>query len=296
MDYLSYLENEAIYVLREARAQFKNPVILFSGGKDSLCLLYLARKAFPESPFPFHVLHIDTGHNFPETLTFRDEVMKNLGANLTVKFVEETIRQGRVKDDTGPYPSRNRQQAQTLLDAIADMNIDAAIGGARRDEERARAKERIFSRRSEGRWSPEAQDPELWDLLNGDLRHNEHMRVFPLSNWTEKDVWLFLKRENIPFPSLYLSHKRKCVRRPDGTWLAHSEYLRPGKDDLIEEKEIRFRTVGDMTCTSPVFTPANSIDEIVKDIETSDLSERGTRADDKTSGHAMEERKREGYF
>lgn len=297
MDALSLLEAEAIHVLREVAAQFKNPVLLFSGGKDSLCLLHLSLKAFRPDPFPYAVMHIDTGHNFPETLSFRDKIMAQIGEKLIVESVEETIKAGRAEEETGPYPSRNRQQARTLMDALKKHQFDGVIGGARRDEEKARAKERFFSHRNaQGAWDPRNQRPELWDLYNGHLRPGEQMRIFPLNNWTEKDVWKYLHRENIEVPSLYFSHTRKCVKRADGSWLPMSKFITPPSTDLIEEHVIRFRTVGDMTCTSPVFSTASTLDEIIHEITHSHVSERGSRADDQRSDNAMEERKREGYF
>lgn len=294
---LDYLENEAIYVLREARALFKNPFILFSGGKDSLCILHLAQKAFYPDPFAFPVLHIDTGHNFPEALIFRDKMISRLGADLYIRKVEDSIASGRADDEKGPYPSRNRQQAVTLLDAIKELKIDCAIGGARRDEEKARSKERFFSlRKTGGGWDPSDQRAELWDLYNHHLKEGENMRVFPLNNWTEKDVWRYIKREGLEVPSIYFSHRRLCVFRSSGACLPMSPYINPQIEDRIEEKVVRFRTVGDMTCTSPVFSDATNVDMILQEIANSRFSERGSRADDKFSDSAMEDRKKEGYF
>jgi sulfate adenylyltransferase subunit 2 len=279
------------------KALFKNPFILFSGGKDSLCVMHLARKAFHPDKFPFSVLHIDTGHNFEETLLFRDKVVASLGSHLIVKKVEDTIRAGRAADETGPYPSRNRQQAVTLLDAIQDLKIDCAIGGARRDEEKARAKERFFSvRKPSGAWDPSSQRAELWNLYNHHLKEGEQMRVFPLNNWTEIDVWNYILREKLEVPSIYFAHKRECVSRKNGSYLPMSDYIKPEPGDKIEERLVRFRTVGDMTCTSPVFSDATSVEMILSEIRSSRLSERGSRADDKFSASAMEDRKREGYF
>lgn len=296
-DSLTELEAESIFVLREVLAQFKNPVLLFSGGKDSLTLLHLTKKAFAPDPFPFPVLHIDTGHNFSETLTFRDEVVNQLGITLIVRKVEDTIRAGKAQDETGPYPSRNRQQSVTLMDAMKEYGFDAAIGGARRDEEKARAKERFFSHRdATGAWNPRDQRAELWDLYNGHLVPGEQMRIFPLNNWTEKDIWRYLKHENITVPSLYFSHSRTCVKRDDGSWLPLSTHISPGPKDLLEDRVVRFRTVGDMTCTAPVFSEAKTIDEVIQEIASSPISERGSRADDKRSENAMEDRKKEGYF
>lgn len=294
---LDYIENEAVYVLREVKALYKNPYILFSGGKDSLCILHLARKAFHPDPFPFSVLHIDTGHNFEETIVFRDKVIASLGAKLQIRTVVDTIRAGRAVDEVGPYPSRNRLQAITLLDAIQELKIDCAIGGARRDEEKARAKERFFSiRKPHGGWDPSNQRAELWNLYNHHLKESEQMRVFPLNNWTERDVWNYIQREKLEVPSLYFSHKRTCVFRSNGSCLPLSPYIRPQANDRVEEKTVRFRTVGDMTCTSPIFSDAISVEMILDEISTSRLSERGSRADDKFSASAMEDRKREGYF
>jgi sulfate adenylyltransferase subunit 2 len=297
MDALSLLESEAIEVLREVAAQFKNPVLLFSGGKDSLCLLHLSLKAFRPDKFPYAILHIDTGHNFPETLTFRDQYIQSIQEKLIVRYVEDSIKNGKAQDETGPYPSRNFLQTITLLDALKEFSFDAAIGGARRDEEKARSKERFFSIRNKmGAWDPKQQRPELWNYYNGHLGEGEQMRVFPLSNWTEKDVWRYIQREKMQVPNLYFSHLRKCVQKSDGTWLALSSFITPQKNDNVIECDVRFRTVGDMTCTSPVFTKASTVEEILQDIATSKISERGSRADDKRSENAMEERKRMGYF
>jgi len=297
MDALSILESEAIEVLREVAAQFKNPVLLFSGGKDSLCLLHLSLKAFRPDKFPYAILHIDTGHNFPETLSFRDQYIQSIQEKLIVRFVEDSIKNGRAQEETGPYPSRNFLQTITLLDALKEFSFDAAIGGARRDEEKARSKERFFSiRNKKGAWDPKQQRPELWNYYNGHLGEGEQMRVFPLSNWTEKDMWRYIHREKMQVPNLYFTHLRNCVQKSDGTWLALSPYITPQENDKIMECEVRFRTVGDMTCTSPVFTQAHTVEEILLDIATSKISERGSRADDKRSENAMEERKRMGYF
>lgn len=294
---LDQLEAESIYVLRECAARLSRPVILFSGGKDSLVLLRLSEKAFRPGPFPYPILHIDTGHNFDETLLFRDQVVSRLGEKLIVRKVEDTIKKGRAKDETGAYPSRNRIQSVTLLDALQEFGFNAAIGGARRDEEKARAKERFFSHRdSKGVWNPSAQRPELWNLYNSEIFPGEQIRVFPLNNWTELDVWNYIRKEKMEVPSLYFSHQRKCVQRKDGSWLALSPYISPPDGDLTQECQVRFRTVGDMTCTSPVFSNASNLDEVICEIETSETSERGSRADDQRSESAMEERKREGYF
>jgi sulfate adenylyltransferase subunit 2 len=297
LDHLDRLEAEAIYTLRECASQFERSVLLFSGGKDSLCLLRLSEKAFRPGAFPYPVLHIDTGHNFAETLEFRDRTMARLGEKLIVRTVEDSIRAGKAQDEKGPYPSRNRQQSVTLLDTLEEFKFQAAIGGARRDEEKARAKERFFSFRDEfGAWDPKNQRPELWNLFNGKIREGQGMRVFPLSNWTELDVWQYLERESMEVPSLYFTHRRKCVRRRDGTWLPLSPFISPPPEDVIEEHAVRFRTVGDMTCTSPVFTEAATIPEIIREIRLSRTTERGSRADDRRGDTAMEDRKKEGYF
>lgn len=297
MDALSILEAEAIEVLREVAAQFKKPVLLFSGGKDSLCLLHLSLKAFRPDSFPYSILHIDTGHNFPETITFRDLYIQKIQEKLIIRYVADSIAAGIVSEETGPYPSRNSQQTATLLSALKEFSFDAAIGGARRDEEKARSKERFFSIRNiHGGWEPRQQRPELWNYYNGHLAPGEQMRVFPLSNWTEKDVWRYISREKIEVPNLYFSHQRKCVKKSDGTWLPLSPFIQPPSTDTIIETLVRFRTVGDMTCTSPVFTTAHNIEDILSDIATSKTSERSSRADDKKSENAMEDRKRMGYF
>lgn len=297
MNYLDYLENEAIYVLREVASQFERPVILFSGGKDSLCLLHLSKKAFAPGGFKYPILHIDTGHNFEETLEFRDRTIQSLGEKLLVRKVEDSIKAGRAQDESGNYPSRNRQQAVTLLDAMAEFKFDAAIGGARRDEEKARAKERFFSfRDSFGGWDPKQQRPELWNIYNGRVHAGEQMRVFPLNNWTELDVWQYLKREKLEVPSLYFSHRRECVQREDGTWLPMSSFIQPKENEKVGEHTVRFRTVGDMTCTAPIFSNAKDISEVIEEIKNSKLSERGSRADDRRGDTAMEDRKKEGYF
>ena len=294
---LSYLENEAIYILRETARQFERPALLFSGGKDSLLLVHLALKAFRPGKIPFTLMHIDTGHNFEETLLFRDQLMQKIGEPLVVRSVEETIKKGLAQDEHGPFPSRNRQQAITLLEAIKEFRFDAAIGGARRDEEKARSKERFFSFRDEfGAWDPRNQRPELWRILNGKIHEGQNIRVFPLNNWTEVDVWNYLKINQIAVPSLYFAHKRVCVQRPDGSWLAHSKFIHPTPDCKTEEKMVRFRTVGDMTCTAPVFSNASTIDEFLIENDTLPTSERGSRMDDLRSDSAMEDRKKEGYF
>ncbi len=294
--HLQALEAEGIFVLREVAAEFERPVLLFSGGKDSIVISHLARKAFWPGLIPFPLMHIDTGHNFPETLEYRDRWVAKVGARLIVRSVEDSIRQGRVTEQKGPDASRNSLQSVTLLDGIREFQFDCAIGGARRDEEKARAKERFFSLRDPlGQWEPRNQRPELWSLYNGRKNPGEHFRVFPISNWTELDVWQYIQQEGVELPEIYFTHERECVER-NGTLLARSEYigLKPG--ERYETRRIRFRTIGDMTCTGAVVSEASSIGEIVSEIETSRVSERGGRADDRVSSAAMEDRKREGYF
>jgi sulfate adenylyltransferase subunit 2 len=296
LSHLERLEAEAIFILRETAAQFERPVILFSGGKDSITLAHLAWKAFRPAASPFAYLHIDTGHNFPEALAFRDEFAQRMGAKLIVRLVEDTIRQGRAVEEKGKFPSRNRQQATTLVDAIAELKLDACIGGGRRDEEKARAKERIFSVRDEfGGWEPRLQRPELWNVLNGRIHVGENVRVFPLSNWTELDVWQYIRAENIPLPSLYFTHRRACIMR-DGLLFPVSPFMRRDPDDDIRDTQIRFRTVGDMTCTAAFLSDVTDVDGIIDELRASDLTERGSRLDDQRSEAAMEDRKREGYF
>ena len=296
LDHLSALESESIYVIREVAAQLKRPIVLFSGGKDSIVLAHLSRKAFWPAPMPFPLVHIDTGHNFAETLEFRDRFVKRLGARLIVKTVQESIDSGRVKEEPGPNASRNALQSVTLLDAIKELRCEAAMGGARRDEEKARAKERFFSLRdAQGRWNPRAQRPELWSLFNGRKRPGEHFRVFPLSNWTELDIWQYIAREKLEVPSIYFSHRRLCFRR-DGMLLAHSPYLRPGPGEKVAPLRVRFRTVGDMTCTGALESRAANVAEIISEVAASRRTERGGRADDRRSDTAMEDRKRQGYF
>lgn len=296
LNHLRELEAEAIYVIREAASQFERPVMLFSGGKDSIVMTHLARKAFYPARIPFPLLHIDTGHNFPETLTFRDELVQKIGATLLVRHVQDSIDKGRAKEEKGPNASRNMLQTITLLDALEELKVDAAMGGARRDEEKARAKERFFSHRDEfGQWDPKNQRPELWMLLNGKKQVGEHFRVFPLSNWTEMDVWMYIALENIAIPNLYFSHRRKVVNR-DGMLLAHSDYITVRDTENIAEMTVRFRTIGDMTCTGAVLSPASTLDEIIDEVAASKTTERGTRADDKRSETAMEDRKKAGYF
>ena len=296
MSPLEELEAEAIYVLREVYGQFERPVILFSGGKDSIVLVELAKRAFNPGAIPFRLVHIDTGHNFPETLEFRDQFAKKHNAQVVVRKVQDSIDQGRVVEETGPNASRNALQTVTLLDAIHDLKIDAAIGGARRDEEKARAKERFFSHRdAHGQWDPKNQRPEVWRLFNGAKAPGEHFRVFPLSNWTELDIWRYIEAKGIEVPSLYFSHEREVVYR-SGMMLAKTDFLGEAPGERSEIRRIRFRTVGDATCTGAVESPASNIREIVEEVASLRVSERATRADDKRSDAAMEERKRQGYF
>ena len=294
--HLSELEAEAIFVLREVAAQFGNPVILFSGGKDSIVLVHLAVKAFYPALPPFSLLHIDTGHNFPETLVFRDELASRTGMHLYVRSVEESIRKGRVRDETGYNASRNVLQTVTLLDAIEELKIDVAIGGGRRDEEKARAKERFFSHRDAfGQWDPRNQRPELWNIFNGRKHPGEHFRVFPISNWTELDVWLYIMTEKIPIPSLYFTHRREVFYR-DGIWLADAPFMVKKETEKIEVRDVRCRTIGDITCTGLTLSRASTVEEIVMEIAAARITERGGRYDDRRSEAAMEDRKREGYF
>lgn len=296
LNHLEELEAEAIYVIREVAAQFENPAILFSGGKDSIVVSYLARKAFYPANIPFPLLHIDTGHNFQETLDYRDQLAKDFNARLIVGQVQEMIDKGMANDEKGVNASRNIAQIPTLLQAIETHKFDALIGGARRDEEKARAKERFFSHRDEfGQWDPKNQRPELWNIFNGRKHLGEHFRVFPISNWTELDVWQYIAKEKIQLPSLYFAHKRKVFNR-DGTWLSESPYTQTKENEIIEEKMIRFRTMGDITITGAYLSEASNLDEVIQEIAASLSTERGTRADDKRSETAMEDRKKEGYF
>jgi sulfate adenylyltransferase subunit 2 len=294
---LENIEAQSIHIIREVAAEFERPVLLFSGGKDSVVMLHLAQKAFWPGRIPFPVMHIDTGHNFPEVLEFRDECAGRLGVNLLVASVQESIDAGRVAEEAGPDPSRNRLQTRTLLDAITEHKFDAVFGGARRDEEKARAKERVFSFRDEfGQWDPKSQRPELWSLYNGRHRAGEHIRVFPLSDWTELDIWQYIATDDIPLPSIYYSHRRQVFRR-DGMLLAVGPYVTPREDEEVVEVSVRYRTVGDMTVTGAVESPAASAEDIVAEVAASRLTERGaTRADDRVSEASMEDRKREGYF
>ncbi len=290
------LEDEAIYIMREVAAQFEKPALLFSGGKDSIVLVHLARKAFFPAQVPFPMMHIDTGHNFEETIQFRDWLAEHTGIRLLVRYVQNSIDQGRVKEETGKYASRNVLQTVTLLDAIEELKLDACIGGARRDEEKARAKERIFSVRDDfGQWDAKKQRPELFDMLNGKINVGENVRVFPISNWTELDVWNYIKEEELAIPSIYFSHKRQIIER-DGLYWPSSAYLNTTEDEIPFEATVRFRTVGDMTCTAAVLSDASDIDTIIEEIKEATISERGARIDDKRSEAAMEKRKNVGYF
>ena len=296
LTHLKQLEHEAIFVMREVAAQFERPALLFSGGKDSIVMVHLALRAFYPASIPFPLLHIDTGHNFQETLDYRDWLVKDTGARLLVRYVQDSIDKGRCAEEKGVNPSRNGLQTVTLLDALEELRIDAALGGGRRDEEKARAKERFFSHRDEfGQWDPKNQRPELWNLFNGRIHPGEHFRVFPLSNWTEMDIWQYIAAEKIEIPSLYFSHKRQIVNRK-GILLADSAYntLLPG--EAYEERTVRFRTVGDASCTGAVESPAATLEEIIAEVAAARQTERGTRADDKRSETAMEDRKKAGYF
>jgi sulfate adenylyltransferase subunit 2 len=297
LSHLSALEAEGIHIIREAVAEGERPVLLFSGGKDSAVLLWLAMKAFHPARIPFPVMHVDTGHNFPEVIEFRDRTIAQLGAELVVASVQKAIDQGRVVDQTGPRASRNRLQTEPLLQAIDENRFDVVFGGGRRDEEKARAKERVFSFRDEfGQWDPKAQRPELWSLYNGRYRIGEHMRVFPISNWTEMDVWQYIDQEKIELPSIYFAHNRKVFAR-DGMLMAASPHMEMFDHEEVFESQVRFRTVGDMTCTGGFESPASTVTEIIAEVAASRITERGaSRADDLTAEAAMEDRKREGYF
>jgi sulfate adenylyltransferase subunit 2 len=296
INHLKELEAESIFVIREVAAQFENPVMLFSGGKDSIVMFHLARKAFWPAKVPFPLMHIDTGHNFPETIEYRDNLMEKTGARCIVKYVQDTIDQGKAAEETGYNASRNKIQTITLLDAIEEEKFDAAMGGGRRDEEKARAKERFFSHRDEfGQWDPKNQRPELWNLFNGKKNMGEHFRVFPISNWTEMDVWQYIYMENIELPSLYFTHKRKVFQR-EGVWLARAPFMKLKEDEKVEVRDVRCRTIGDVTCTGVTLSTANNIQDIIQEVAATRVTERGGRADDKRSESAMEDRKREGYF
>lgn len=295
-DYLDELEAEAIHILREVAGQFEKPALLFSGGKDSITLVRLAEKAFRPGKFPFPLVHIDTGHNFEETIQYRDDMIARIGEKLIVGYVQDDIDAGRVVEQKGKNASRNQLQTVTLLNTIAKHEFDACIGGARRDEEKARAKERVFSVRDEfGQWNPKSQRPELWDLYNGKIHKGENVRVFPISNWTELDVWNYIRRENIPLPSIYFAHERDVITR-NGQLMAASPFLNMDDEDVVQRKNVRFRTVGDMSCTAAVESYAFEIDDIINEISASNISERGARMDDKVSEAAMEDRKKGGYF
>jgi sulfate adenylyltransferase subunit 2 len=297
LSHLRALESEAIHAMREVAAECERPVLLFSGGKDSLVLLRLAEKAFRPARFPFPVMHVDTGHNFPEAIEFRDRVLEDLGERLIVASVQDSIDQGRVVEETGPRASRNRLQTVTLLDAIAEHGFDAAFGGARRDEERARAKERVFSHRDEfGQWDPKNQRPEVWNLYNGRLKKGEHFRVFPISNWTELDVWQYIVAEDLELPSVYFAHEREVFER-DGMLYAVSDFIERMEGEEPFTAKVRFRTMGDMSCTGAVESDAETLEQVIAEVAAARLTERGaTRADDRVTEAAMEDRKKEGYF
>ena len=296
LTHLKELESEAIYVVREVASQFENPVLLFSGGKDSIVCAHIARKAFYPANIPFSLMHVDTGHNFPETIQFRDQFVEKIGANLIVASVQESIDQGKVREEKGYNASRNGLQTVTLLDAIETHKFDAAIGGARRDEEKARAKERFFSHRDEfGQWDPKNQRPELWNIFNGMKHFGENFRVFPISNWTEMDIWQYILAEKIELPSLYFSHMRNCFIR-DGVIMSESEFIPQKPEEETQNMQVRFRTIGDMTCTGAVSSDADSLEKIIEEVAATRTTERGTRSDDKRSEAAMEDRKKQGYF
>ncbi len=296
LTHLQQIESEAIFVMREVASQFEKPVLLFSGGKDSICMVRLAQKAFWPAKLPFTLMHIDTGHNFPETIEFRDKLAEKIKAKLIIASVQESIDKGRVAEEKGLNASRNILQTTTLLDAIEEHQFDAAFGGARRDEEKARAKERFFSHRDDfGQWDPKNQRPELWNLFNGRKNHGEHFRVFPLSNWTEMDVWQYIAHEKLEIPTIYFSHKREVVIR-NSMLLAKSDFIQLNGKENYEKKDIRFRTVGDMTCTGAVESNAGTLEEIIHEVASARITERGGRADDRRSETAMEDRKKEGYF
>lgn len=297
LDYLDQLESEAIHILREVAGQFERPALLFSGGKDSITMVHLALKAFRPGRFPFPLVHIDTGHNFPEALDFRDRLVARIGERLIVRSVEDTIRRRQLSEPGGKFSSRNALQSYTLLDTIEEFRLDACIGGARRDEEKARAKERIFSVRDEfGGWDPKRQRPELWNIYNGKIRKGENVRAFPISNWTELDIWNYIRREHIDLPSIYFAHERQVIDY-QGQWVAVSPFIRLDAGDSVQLRKVRYRTVGDMTCTAAVESSASGIDDIIREITATRTSERGeTRIDDKVSEAAMEDRKKNGYF
>ena len=296
LTHLKELESEAIYVVREVAAQFENPVLLFSGGKDSIVCAHIARKAFFPAKIPFPLMHVDTGHNFKETIEFRDRFIDKIGANLIIASVQDSIDQGKVVEEKGYNASRNGLQTVTLLDGIEDNKFDAAMGGARRDEEKARAKERFFSHRDEfGQWDPKNQRPELWNIFNGMKNFGENFRVFPISNWTEMDVWQYILAENIELPSLYFSHQRDCFIR-DGVVMSECEFIEQKPEEVTKKMQVRFRTIGDMTCTGAVESDADTLKKIIEEVAATRTTERGTRSDDKRSEAAMEDRKKQGYF
>ena len=297
LNHLDHLEAEAIHIFREVAAEFERPCLMFSGGKDSIVMLHLAAKAFWPARLPFPVMHVDTGHNFPEVLAFRDQRVQELDARLVVASVQKSIDEGKVVEETGPRASRNRLQTTTLLDAIEEHRFDALFGGARRDEEKARAKERVYSFRDDfGQWDPKNQRPELWNLYNGRIRQGEHIRVFPISNWTELDIWQYIARENVEIPQVYFAHERPVFSR-DGMWLADSEFVTRTEDEVVVTRKVRYRTVGDMSCTGAVESEAETLEQIIEEVSATRITERGaTRADDRVSEAAMEDRKKEGYF
>jgi sulfate adenylyltransferase subunit 2 len=296
LTHLKQLESEAIFIMREIASQFERPVLLFSGGKDSIIMVKLAQKAFWPAKIPFPLMHIDTEHNFPETIAFRDKLTEQVGARLIVRSVQDSIDQGRVAEESGTNASRNNLQTTTLLDAIEEHQFDAAFGGARRDEEKARAKERFLSHRDEfGQWDPKNQRPELWNLLNGKKQPGEHFRVFPISNWTEMDVWQYIALENLEIPSIYFSHQREVLDR-NGILLAKCDFINVLDNESFTERTVRFRTVGDMTCTGAIESTAKSLEEVIQEVASAVVTERGSRVDDKRSETAMEDRKKEGYF
>ncbi len=297
LSHVSNLESEAIFIIREVAAEFERPALLFSGGKDSIVVLHLAIKAFAPAPVPFPIMHVDTGHNFSEVIEFRDRIVDRYGLRLVVASVQDAIDAGKAVEETGPRASRNRLQTGVLLDAIGQHRFDALFGGARRDEEKARAKERVYSFRDEfGQWDPKGQRPELWSLYNGRYKPGEHMRVFPISNWTELDVWNYIRDAEIEVPHVYLAHEREVFMR-DGMWLAVTDFLQPMENETVERRTVRFRTIGDATCTGAVESAADSLGKVIDEVAATRITERGaTRADDRTSEAAMEDRKKEGYF
>jgi len=295
-NHLKELEDEGIFIMREVAAQFERPVLLFSGGKDSICMFHLALKAFYPGKIPFPLMHVDTGHNFPETIEFRDKLVEEHGVELIIGSVQESIDKGRVKEETGPDASRNALQTVTLLDTLKKYQVDAALGGGRRDEEKARAKERFFSHRDIfGQWNPKQQRPELWNLFNGRKNTGESFRIFPLSNWTEMDVWQYIAQENIDIPEIYFAHERKVFNRR-GVWLADTDFVNRQDDEEIVKRTVRFRTIGDATCTGAVESTASNLEEIIEEVSSARETERGNRHDDKRSETAMEDRKKQGYF